>query len=600
MSDPPHPADTERLDQRGNTPLMLAYRLRRTKAAMMLLAAGAYAKPRTKEHFECIHVAALTGDADLTRTAVIAFLKETDAAFTRRLPSLQAALEKLPDFTLRMSWNFTSWVPLVTRMLPSDTFVIYKRGSSIRLDSTLLQMNGLTWERGSISIVIWGRDMPRPGAMFVLDNELKTAAEGRLAFTHPADISQQDWVRKLLTAKQKSTDYWSRDTVLVPVKQQGFFGGLSSALSRVVLGDDTPRGRISEGSTSPTPDSIASSSGSPRKSKASDGTGSGGSSPITGAGFTGAPSPTNAFTTAPMVPESPSSSSGGGGGILHVDDPRQLKEDVGVWHGCSVYEMRNLCVRDLTHPPVQGSLPLSSWWRDEYSIAATDADLAASERAARGIADSALPPEDEAPEAKLGLLHKALTAIQEGRIKDLQSATSIESVDLDADASGVSTPTGSSSSKKGTSGPTSSVSTTYTFEEYFGQERHSPTIAMTRSLSAGSTGSRSHHFHSDGLQHLPSALVREHKKEALAVEDKTLDVRMYFSKQFPITPTDFLPVAELMARTTSHASNFRVFFERKMPQGAGFPVKVSRACVRACMCMCVCVYVNVRMWLLWT
>lgn len=35
----------------------------------------------------------------------------------------------------------------------------------------------------------------------------------------------------------------------------------------------------------------------------------------------------------------------------------------------------------------------------------------------------------------------------------------------------------------------------------------------------------------------------------------------------------FLPVAEVMARTSRHAENIRRFFESKMPAGAGFPVR---------------------------
>lgn len=50
---------------------------------------------------------------------------------------------------------------------------------AVRIDSTLLAMNGLTWERGSQSLVIWGSEMPRPGASYVLDNVDKTAADAR-------------------------------------------------------------------------------------------------------------------------------------------------------------------------------------------------------------------------------------------------------------------------------------------------------------------------------------------------------------------------------------------------------------------------------------
>jgi hypothetical protein len=35
----------------------------------------------------------------------------------------------------------------------------------------------------------------------------------------------------------------------------------------------------------------------------------------------------------------------------------------------------------------------------------------------------------------------------------------------------------------------------------------------------------------------------------------------------------FLPVAEMMSRTSKHAENFRNFFQSKFPVGAGFPVR---------------------------
>jgi hypothetical protein len=83
----------ESLDKHGNTPLLLAYRMGRTRSARMLLAAGAFSKARTPEGWEAIHVAALTGNPDLVRSSVVAFLKETDDAFQRRLPRIQASLE---------------------------------------------------------------------------------------------------------------------------------------------------------------------------------------------------------------------------------------------------------------------------------------------------------------------------------------------------------------------------------------------------------------------------------------------------------------------------------------------------------------------------
>ena len=35
----------------------------------------------------------------------------------------------------------------------------------------------------------------------------------------------------------------------------------------------------------------------------------------------------------------------------------------------------------------------------------------------------------------------------------------------------------------------------------------------------------------------------------------------------------FLPIAEILGRTSDHAANFKRFFRSKMPPGAGFPVR---------------------------
>ncbi len=45
--------------------------------------------------------------------------------------------------------------------------------------------------------------------------------------------------------------------------------------------------------------------------------------------------------------------------------------------------------------------------------------------------------------------------------------------------------------------------------------------------------------------------------------------------QFPISVEQFLPIAEVMARTSRHAENFKRFLRSKMPAGAGFPVRFS-------------------------
>ena len=105
-----------------------------------------------------------------------------------RRPKLIKALSLIPDFQMELRWEFYSWVPLVKRFLPSDTCQLFKKGSSIRLDTTLVDFSDRSWQRGDITFLFVGAKKSSAKALTVLDNDLKVYQ--RVRYSGATDIEE--------------------------------------------------------------------------------------------------------------------------------------------------------------------------------------------------------------------------------------------------------------------------------------------------------------------------------------------------------------------------------------------------------------------------
>uniref|UniRef100_A0A3Q0SAI2 Ankyrin repeat domain 13A n=1 Tax=Amphilophus citrinellus TaxID=61819 RepID=A0A3Q0SAI2_AMPCI len=149
---------TQAVDPRGRTPLHLAVSLGHLELVRVLLRRGAQVTKENANNWTVLQEAVSTGDPEMVQLVLQRrdYLKASTAL--GGVPELLSKIRESPDFYMEMKWEFTSWIPLVSRVCPSDVCRIWKSGASLRVDITLLGFENMTWTRGRRSYIFRGDD----------------------------------------------------------------------------------------------------------------------------------------------------------------------------------------------------------------------------------------------------------------------------------------------------------------------------------------------------------------------------------------------------------------------------------------------------------
>jgi len=183
-------------DVHGNTALHLAVMLGRRELVHLLLAHGAPVKVKNKLGWSPLSEAISYGDRQTISLLLRKLKQQAKEKLKSRKPEMVESLRKLGDFVVDLKWDFTSWIPLVSRMLPSDICKISKRGACIRLDTTLVDFTEMHWERGDITFLYCGDAKASGMSLFVMDNELKVYQRVR---TEETEMEFEDEVDLLMS-----------------------------------------------------------------------------------------------------------------------------------------------------------------------------------------------------------------------------------------------------------------------------------------------------------------------------------------------------------------------------------------------------------------
>ncbi|POM57424.1 Hypothetical protein PHPALM_38066 [Phytophthora palmivora] len=196
----------ETRDARGNRALHLALKFAHRNASTIvktLLDAGARVRSRDTEGWKAIHHAVVAGNEEILRLLVRREKEQAPALLQTKIDDICPRLGDVPDFYCEMHVDISTWVPGVSRWLPSDTVKIWKASQDIRFDVTLVGFENGKWDRGDLSFLLLGSQRK----FLCLDNEAKTCTDLLKLDTELTETDLDQMVHFLMITSIITTDF---------------------------------------------------------------------------------------------------------------------------------------------------------------------------------------------------------------------------------------------------------------------------------------------------------------------------------------------------------------------------------------------------------
>ena len=204
----------EQSDPLGVTPLMLAILLGNKDAALILTNHGANPKHRSYPYARTpLEEAIFRKNRSMVKLLLLAKINIKQAQWEENKQHLVEFLKKIPDFSFEMNWECDSKIiPFVKKVTPSDTYKVYKRGSSIRIDLSLLGWSKLKSIRGNSSIIFNGNGAEE-GKLLMIDHIKKHSVD---ILSEVNSLALENKVDELIKHEQMNSEIKANNVVFKP------------------------------------------------------------------------------------------------------------------------------------------------------------------------------------------------------------------------------------------------------------------------------------------------------------------------------------------------------------------------------------------------
>ncbi|MBA0841078.1 hypothetical protein Goarm_003594, partial [Gossypium armourianum] len=182
-----------------DTPLHLAVKLGDETATEMLMVAGADWSLQNEQGWSALQEAICNKEEAISMIIVRHYQPLAWAKWCRRLPLLVETMRRMRDFYMEITFHFeSSVIPFISRIAPSDTYKIWKRGANLRADMTLAGFDGFRIQRSDQSILFLGDGSEDgkvpPGSLCMIthkDKEVINALDGAGSQATEEEVRQE-------------------------------------------------------------------------------------------------------------------------------------------------------------------------------------------------------------------------------------------------------------------------------------------------------------------------------------------------------------------------------------------------------------------------